>query len=496
MHLYPRLANLITNPWLVLFTSGIFFGFSQLHQALWWGVPIGFVLFILGIWMLTDWRHVVWGGLLVGTLKSMGGFAWIWHAYPLVWLDIDSAVFQFLLICLYWLTTSFFMGMGIILPALALYYLRSQEWASIIIFPIIWFMGEVLGSLSVSVWLLGPGSYINIYIGHGYAGLPLAQFDWLLPLISLGGLYALTYIAALSSILVALIVIQKNRVASMALLALSILVIAMSVLFSDQKERKVDLKVIAVDTTFTAVSQKTDSGRALKQEEIIKAIVSASVLKPDILLLPEDSRFSRQYAGPDEARKQLHILIPEYEGLVVDTARIDTSEGAVLRAFYHDLSADQTYMTDKQFLVPQGEYLTYPFYFLLRLLGQEKIIASTDQNQNYRPGPIFDYQNFPADIPPLIFCFESSSVLGVQRAKKLQDSPLVLHPISHSWFNRPSILEYQLGAMLKIQAVWSDVTIVTASNMTNGRHYLPSGEIDKGRVLIKGEYWTLVEYEI
>ena len=158
MHLYPRLANLIFNPWLVLFTSGISFGLSQLHQALWWGVPIGFVLFILGIWRLTDWRHVVWGGLLVGTLKSMGGFAWIWHAYPLVWLDIDSAIFQFVLIGLYWITTSFFMGMGIILPALALYYLRSQEWASIIIFPIIWLMGEVFGSLSVSVWLLGPGS--------------------------------------------------------------------------------------------------------------------------------------------------------------------------------------------------------------------------------------------------------------------------------------------------------------------------------------------------
>jgi len=495
MHLYPRLTNLISNPWLVLFISGISFGLSQLHQALWWGVPVGFVLFILGIWRLTDWIHVIWGGLLVGTLKSMGGFGWIWHAYPLVWLDINSATLQIILIGLYWLTTSLFMGLGIVLPALSIYYLYSRKWLSIIIFPAVWLIGEVLGSFVVSMWLLGPGSYLNIYIGHGYAGLPLAQFDWLLPFMAFGGLYGLTYVAALFGVLLVLVV-MKNRVAYGVLSTLLVLIIAVHIFFPVQEIETTGAKIITVDTTFTATSQKTDSGRALKQQEVTTAIIAAASFNPDIILLPEDSRFSRQYAWPDEARKQLQVLIPAFEGLVVDTARIDTGEGAVLRAFYHDMSAYRTYITDKQFLVPQGEYVTYPFNFLLKILGQDEIIAISNQNQNYVPGPVSDYQNFPVEFPPLIFCFESSSILGVQRAVNQQNSPLVLHPISHSWFNRPSILEYQLGAMLKIQAVWSDVTIVTASNMTNGQLYLPSGEVDKGRVLTEGEYWSLVEYEI
>jgi len=211
--------------------------------------------------------------------------------------------------------------------------------------------------------------------------------------------------------------------------------------------------------------------------------------------LPEDSRFSRAYAGLDEARKQLQVLIPAFEGLVVDTARIDTDEGAVLRAFYHDMSADQTYVTDKQFLVPQGEYVTYPFRFLLKLLGQKEIISRTDRNQNYVPGPVSDYQNFPADVPLLIFCSESSTVFGLSKEKKQRDIALILHPVSHSWFSHPYILKYQLGAMLRIQSVWNGTVIVSASNMSMGGRYLPNGEIDNGNVLLEKKYWTLIEYE-
>lgn len=496
MYLYSRVAKVATSPMVILFLAGVFFALSQLAPMLWWGIPLGFILFVLGIWKSLSWRKAAMGGLMVGTLKSMGGFAWIWHAYPLVWLDINSAVLQFLLIGLYWLSTSIFMGLGIVLPALVLYYLRLRVWAVVAAFPISWLMGEVLGSLFVSLWLLGPGSYLNIYIGHGYAGLPLAQFDWLLPFMSLWGLYGLTYMAALSGVLFAVVVVLKTQAALAGVMTLSFLVVAVNTFLPMQAVETTGLKVIAVDTAFTATSQKTDSGRALKQQEVTEAIMAAATHQPGVILLPEDSRFSRQYAGPDEARKQLQILIPEFEGLVVDTARIDTDEGAVLRAFYHDMSTDQTYMTDKQFLVPQGEYVTYPFHFLLSLFGQGKVIARTDKNQNYIPGPIADYQDFPPDMPPLIFCSEGSSAWGIVRIKDGQDVPLFLHPTSHSWFSNPYILDYQLSTILKIKAVWNDVTIVTAPNMSDSRRYLPTGKVDSGKVLVEERYWSLVGYEI
>lgn len=496
MYLYSTFAKVTASPLVILFFSGAFLALSQLAPMLWWGIVPGFILFVLGIWKSLSWRKVAVGGLMVGTLKAMGGFAWIWHAYPLVWLDINSGVLQFLLIGLYWLTTAIFMGLGIVLPATAIYYLHSRTWLVVAVFPVAWLIGEVLGSLFVSLWLLGPGSYLNIYIGHGYAGLPLAQFDWLLPFMSLGGLYGLTYMAALSGVLFALVLVLKNRAALAGVMTLLFLVVALNTLSSIHAVETTGLTVISVDTAFTATSQKTDNGRDLKQQEVTTAIISAAAHNPDIILLPEDSRFSRVFVGPDEARQQLQMLLPEFEGLVVDTARIDTETGAVLRAFYHDMSADQTYITDKQFLVPQGEYVTYPFHFLLKLLGQKEIIARTDRNQNYIPGPVSDYQNFPSDIPRMIFCFESSSVLGVERIADEQDIPLVLHPISHSWFNNPYILEYQLSAMLKIQAVWNDVTVVTASNMSDSRRYLPDGKIERGKVLEESRYWRLVEYEI
>lgn len=483
-------------PWPVLLFAGILLAFSQVTPTLWWGTLLGLVLFLLGVWRLSSWRKAAVGGLLVGTLKAMGGFAWVWHTYPLDWLSIDNVGLQFFLIGLYWLTTSIFMGAGIALPAIVAYYLRSRTGLVIAIFPIVWLVGEVLGSLSASLWLLGPGSYLNIYIGHGYAGLPLAQFNWLLPFMSAGGLYGLTYVAALIGVLLTLAVVRQNRVALVGVSILLFLTVTLNIFVTAEKDGVIGLKVIAVDTTFTADSQKTDIGRVTKQREVTAAIIAAAKHHPDIILLPEDSRFSRAYAEPDDARRRLQLLLPEFNGIVVDTARIDTDAGAILRAFYHDMSADRTYITDKQFLVPQGEYVTYPFHFLLKLFGQNEVIARTDRNQNYIPGPIADYQDFPSNIPPMIFCFESSSVFGIERIKDRQSIPLILHPISHSWFNDPYILEYQLEAMLKVQAVWNKVMVITAGNMTESMIYYPDGRMEEGSEIQATPGWRLVSYEL
>lgn len=92
MYLYPTFAKVTASPLVILFFSGAFLALSQLAPMLWWGIVPGFILFVLGIWQSLSWRKVAVGGLMVGTLKAMGGFAWIWHAYPLVWLDINSGI--------------------------------------------------------------------------------------------------------------------------------------------------------------------------------------------------------------------------------------------------------------------------------------------------------------------------------------------------------------------------------------------------------------------
>lgn len=496
MYLHPVYSKVSRDPWMLLFFAGIFFGLAQLSAVLWVGTVVGFIFFIAGLWKLGKWQHVTLGGLLVGTFKSLGGFAWIWHAYPLVWLNVDSALLQFLLIGLYWLTTSVFMGVGIVLPALLMWYLRSRTWVMVLIFPVAWLVGEVLGSFFVSLWLLGPGSYINIYIGHGYAGLPLAQFDWLLSVMSLGGLYGLTYFSALTGVLLSLLVLKREKIFGVGVLMLVVLIVLLNTFIPPAKNKPLNLKVITVNTTFSAESQKTPSGRAIKQEEMINAVIEAAKHEPDIILLPEDSRLGSPYADLNGLREHLRALMPEFNGVIVDTARVELGANAVLRAFYHDLGTDKTYVTDKQFLVPQGEYVTHPFKFFLRLMGQKEIVAETNLNQNYVPGPVTGYKNFPSNIPPIIFCFESSSILGIQRVNRQNNIPLVLHPVSHSWFTNPSILDYQLGAMLKIQSVWNNVTVITASNMSDSRLHLPDGTTEVGRILIEDGLWSLSEYEI
>src|SRR5690606_8769782 len=113
---------------------------------LWWASLVGGALFIITAKRSRNYQDAIWGGALAGLFKSMGGYIWIWQAYPLVWLGIDNSVIQFVLIAIYWVTTSAFMGLGMILPALIAYRFRSCLYWMLGLLPLAWVAGEILGS--------------------------------------------------------------------------------------------------------------------------------------------------------------------------------------------------------------------------------------------------------------------------------------------------------------------------------------------------------------
>lgn len=485
----------LSHPITIFVFSGLAFALSQLAASLWWGSLIGFVLFFCGVKRLSGWKSAILAGWLVGTIKCLGGYGFIWSTFPLVWLSIDSLVLQFFLILVYWLTTSITMGTGIILPALVAQNFKHNIALMLLLFPFSWVLGEVIGSLVVSVWLLGSGGYINISLGHGYVGLPLAQFQLLVPIMAVAGIYGLTYICTLAGTVLASFK-SLNKTYTLVVFATSVFVL---IIFPLPSSNIADLNVVVLETFFTSTSQKTEEGRLLKQREILAALQSIGESRktyPDIVLLPEDSRLTTSLGGPDKTLEYLKRIWPDSDMVVVDSARTNISETSVaLRAYYYDLAKESIHMSDKQFLVPQGEYVTYPFSFLLKVLGQNGILAQTNRNQNYVPGPFDDYESFPQRVPPVIFCFEGSSNLGIRKTIKKHQSNIVLHPVSHSWFHDPKILWYQLDMLLKTQAVWNQTTIVTATNMAKSKAYYPNGDVKEGDGVVAGEYWRAIEYK-
>lgn len=482
-------------PWWIM--AGVGLGVAQLAAPLWPFTLIGIALVVSAIFRTHTFTQAAGGGWIVGTLKALGGFAWIWHAYPVLWLGIDSQSWQSLLLGTYWVTTATCMGIGLVVPVVLMHYLRDRFRLLLLIAPIAWVIGEVAGSLCVSVWLLGSGGYVAPVIGNGYAGLPLAQIPFLLPIAALAGMYGLTYVAAWFGLLAGLA--AKWRSGAVLGAALLVIVLAFaSASWPAAGRHSLGVSVMAIDTSFTFVSQETAAGRSLKSREVLKAIRAAlaAAERPDVILLPEDSRFTTQFESPRVALAYLDSLAPESTATVVDSARIDIGSGQVaLRAFYYDLARDQVYVTDKQFLTPQGEYVTYPFEFLLRAFGREAMIARMSRDQNYVPGPLDDYDGFPTSAPAILFCSESLSLWAVRQAETQQASPLVLHPISHGRFHHPYLLLYQQSALLKVQAAWNDTTIVSAVNMGTSEAYHPDGTVTVGREMLATPYWRSVFYE-
>ncbi len=410
-----------------------------------------------------------------------------------------SPVSQIIFIFLYWVSTAVFMGAGLALVATALFYIWKNQksfffWA----FAPLWLVGEIIGSFAVSVILLGSGSYLNINLGHSYLGLALANIPVFYPAASIAGLYGLTFTAATIGSIFYYINNQKNWSGlkksfwSVYLVAASVILYAV---FPTAPVPKLDQRVIAIDTRFDTGLLSAIDGDRLKAKNEIGAVLAAAKTAPDIILLPEDSRITTYLGGEENA---LELLKERIEGdvLIVDTARVDQSDRAILRAFYYDLGKSKVYKTDKQFLTPQGEYITYAFIVVSKLLGRGEQLEYVLKNQNYAPGEIDDYQDFPKDVPGLLFCFESSSLHGLSRVADLNEENLVLHPVSHSRFHSSKILWFQLDSMLRVQAVYTKKAVVSAGNMTLSKIYASDGRISSGKKILETEFFDLIEYNL
>jgi len=482
---------------LVWLSSGICFALISVHHVFWLLLIPAFVCLLYVFEQVKNWRQVFWLCWFVGTMSAFGGYSFVWETYPLTWIDIGSPVVQLAFIFSYWLTTSAAMGLGPVIPGLLIY--RLYQWRPIyaaLAFPLAWVMGEILGSLFSSIILLGPGSYLNINIAHGYTGLALSHLALLFPFIKIGGVYALSFLAALLGLISYLILVRKN-ISAWSLLVFAFVLLTIYLIFPPQLPPTTNTKVLAVDLNFSSAEWHQPGGPVLKQKLVQEATFQALKSDSDIILLSEDARLTKGLGGPTTTLAFLQKWAPEQDTLVVESSRITDETGkAVLRGYYYDLAKGTVYEIDKQFLVPQGEYVTYLYSWIIKMIVPDEVYQNLQRDVNYRPGPKDKLEDLPKNIPALMFCFDNSSVFGAYNIKTFKDNPIILHSVSHSWFHQPVIYWDQLKGMLRTQSIWNQTIIVKAGNMSPSRTYLPNGQIIEGELKAKTRYWSIVEYQL
>lgn len=481
--------------------TGILLGIGFIFPYLWWLSILG-VMLLLQFVVTHTLKTACFGAFSMWCIKASCSLLWLGSSYPLDWLHIPSVTAQVGLISFYWLSASLWLGGGGVLFALGVRFLYTKTFIPHLIFyavvPFLWLTSELVSAAVFSLFALGPGSFIQSYFSFGQLGYLLGVTQLGLYLAGFGGVYGLTLVIASLGTIFWYVVLQKLYKVSRALV---ISTVALVIIFSYQYHpvyQSKNITVQSINTEFSSVMLGLPGGFEEKTAVLQRALTESLLQPADYVLLPEDSRYFSSVFGdisPVALASRFEFAQGNTDTIVIDSSRLDLVDGqTVLRAQVYDGKAKVVYQFDKQYLVPQGEYVPHLYGSILRALGFGPAVDAISLDSSYRPGPLLQNDTMPSYLPGILFCFESVRPTGVTSLVENRALPFVAHPISHGWFHTPKLLWQQLDVMLAIQARFSGVPIVSAGNMATGKLYLPNGVIELGKVVRKEKLYQLQEF--
>ena len=490
--------------------SGLFLGIGFVVSELWFLglVGVGFLVYLVFGKDDTESekskrRLHYWGGSLAFVTKAALATSVLWSVYPIAWLSDKWWWAELLMIGLYWVLAATALGaFGFLVVYLSLQIKQRFGIAvAASLLPVWWVVAEILGSLVFSLVFYGAGGTVNVAYSLGYVGYLLAEHHSLLLLAKVYGVYGLSVffiylgIGLLWLWQTAKIKITITYSFSLLIFIIVLLVVTAKIDFTNPLSPS-GQTVMIIDTKFggTDYYSLTDY-TALKAAEVEKAVDAALLLQPDYLLLPEGAGFIANEDDLEFARRRLGFFYNESETVIIDSGtKLLPNGDKLVRGVIYDGKNKELSEVFKSYLVPQGEYLPYVFLAILKITASEEFLAETKKELNFIAGKENDFLK-DSHLPVILFCFGSVDPAAVWR--KLQASatpPFVAHPISHAWFNNSKILEHQLDQMLKIQAVWNGVPIVSAGNMVDGALYTKTGQKVLPQVLQTEKWWQIKQF--
>lgn len=409
-----------------------------------------------------------------------------------------------LLIALYWITASLWLGIGGVLFAGGLQLLQQiripRRW-QVLPIAVWWCTAEVLGSLIFSIITIGEGGIVTSAFSFGFTGFLLAQHEGLLQLARIAGVYGLSVLFGV----VAYVLAQALRVRTVS--GVSVLAGTLVVFVSGSipvatwlptGESDATYSVAVVDSWFPLDMLQADVTRTTIRTEYGEAVATALAAGADHVILPEDARFFDQSRPAGSQRALFDLRFERPSIILVDSGRVELDDGgAAVQAFVYDGINDIIDRVQKRYLVPQGEFMPTAYASTLRLFGYGAIVDQVAADVSYRVGPNTDQSGVSPAAPGILFCFESVDPRGVRQVvRERGDVPFIAHPISHAWFHDPHQLWWQLDTMLRVQAIWNQVPIVSAGSHVFGQIYLPTGERLVPKTIETNEFWTVRMVEL
>ncbi len=495
---WPVISFCLRHESIFFIVSGILLGLGFLWPILWILIFPGVALFLWTINRVANWRTAIWGGFLTWTTKALLAMAWMWTVYPIRWIDLGLGKMELPVIGFYWFTVGIFLGLGGIFVGLILWWLLKKQSSRLIFLsiPFIWLGAEMLSAFFHSLGTYGPGATIGVVFSFPTIGYLLAEHNWLLQLARGGGVFMLTIFTVFGGVILWRYV-DSNKLNQPTFIKIILvgLILALSANIPGPLDSAPDqdLTVAIIDTTFGGADYFSLTNHdEYRHEQLQQAVKMAVGQKADYIILPEDSRYSDPLLPVTKAYQNFRFTHEDTKAVVIDSGSVPLENNTfTLRSVIYDGRAKDGYPIDKQFLVPQGEFMPLFYTYILKWVGLGDVSRMIETKLAYRPGSFASQAELPTYVPGILFCFASANPFGVYSLVKERAMPFVAHPISHAWFNHPVAMWHQYDTMLKIHAVWNQVPVVSAGNMVKGVVYTKDGKIIHPKIVEEGERWTV-----
>lgn len=488
----------------VLFGAFLFwFGFN--YHFLWFLGIIATALFFYLVATSTSLQNAIWVSFVLGFAKSVSGVAWILDSNLLTRNIASSSAEETGIQMAYLFVCGVIMSTGLLSSGVILYFLKNRAIAYYVSAPAVVVLGETIGSAITAFVTVGPG----------VTNLPLYSFSFLANLITVtnpfiilawfGGAYSVSLGLASLAVIVSLLY-QKYRMRLQSPTELLIVVymtvflltcvVSYVVVVNRVDSLSTQNRIFAVGTNW----ERIDSH--LRQGELRGLIDAYTQYEqpPDYIVFPEGSNLSTEGTDWLAAPSSADTTIVENSSIqVFESSRVQNESGdTVLRGYMYQANNHAYTATDKEHLVPQGEYLSHFVRYLFSFILPSQQVETIAQQLQYTSGVRQGYYSTGHEHPIVLFCFESMVPTALwARRVQFDDAnrpEWVIHPVSHGWFDDTRLLARQTDALVMMQAVWNNLSVLQVGNNADTKLFRPNGRIQTGRTIERGWFWVTYEF--
>lgn len=416
-------------------------------------------------------------GAFIGFLYGLGTAAaaiwWFWDTLPTDWLGITDPRAGFFAVGATWLLIASAMALPVAAFGAFATILRGMRY-ELPLAVLLWLIAEEGRAWAFAIVTYDEQSLFGGHFSVAQIGYPLAENSYLLQAASLGGVFALSSIAALAAYALAMLLVRvgstRTRVAFGGIVLALLFPLAGHLVAPIYGTHE-----IAVAVANTYVPAGSTAGGA----EVRAALEDAYASRADLVVFPEGIGPDRAWKDPEERRVGVSSAFPEKDALLVSgrygSARADGAHAEVL---YESAQRGEIARYEKLFLMPMGEYPPAAARAFFSLLGSEVVndyVATLDKSIS--KGDRLVAVPWADTTLGALLCSETISPYLFSTLAQQHDARVLMNLENAAWFHGSPTLYAKMRQIGRIHAVANRAWFVQAGNGSPSFVIDPSGRV-------------------